>query len=87
MVYAAVVAAVFEPKSVTYRYTGPVQGPQVGNPRTVLLALDPYVIALAAARAVVGSGSGLQKIARVEWTMLRARAAREGGLGVGPKRA
>ena len=47
----------------------------------VLLALDPYVIAVAAARAVA---SGLQIFIRGERTILRARTAREGGLGVAP---
>ena len=31
LVYAVAVAAVFEPKSVTYTYAGPPQGPQLGK--------------------------------------------------------
>ena len=46
-----------------------------------LLALNPYLIAVAY-RAV--ACSGLQKLVRVERTILGARAAREGGLGVDP---
>ena len=48
---------------------------------TRLLALDPYGMAVAAARAVA---SGLQQLIRVERTILRGSAAREGGLGVAP---